>query len=240
MTLTKLDTLLKNETIDLTKIKRIVVENKGKAPYYNELIHTNAFSVDAPAKAIRTMALNKDTNAYEATDVIVAVVNADKTVSILGTKSKDVYSAMRQPKVLTVNEGADTGKALLMGFREFLVGNYDGLYGGAVVDLDITEDGATPAPAPVLMKSFDLNKTEITGKVGDVIKVSVSDVAPDNTSNKGINVGSSDKTIATAVDNLDGSYSITLVKEGTTAAHWVAVDGGGAKKDLAVTVTPKA
>lgn len=97
---------------------------------------------------------------------------------------------------------------------------------------------ATPvAPAPVLMKSFSLNKNEITGKVGDVVKVDVYDVAPENATEKGINVSSSDKTIATAVDNFDGSYSVTLVKEGTTTVHWVAVDEGGAKKDLTVTVS---
>ena len=98
----------------------------------------------------------------------------------------------------------------------------------------------TAKPAPVLMKSFSLNKNEITGKVGDVVKVNVYDVLPDNATEKGINVSSSDKTIATAVDNLDGSYSVTLVKEGTATVHWVAVDGGGAKKDLTVTVTPEA
>ena len=83
-----------------------------------------------------------------------------------------------------------------------------------------------------------MNKNEITGKVGDVVKVDVYDIAPDNATEKGINVSSSDKTIATAVDNFDGSYSVTLVKEGTTTVHWVAVDEGGAKKDLTVTVTP--
>lgn len=108
---------------------------------------------------------------------------------------------------------------------------------GVRVIADRDEDPVEVDEDPVVMTSFTLDKTEITGKVGDVVKVTVNSILPDNTTNKGIDVGSSDKTIATAVDNLDGSYSITLVKKGTTAVHWVAVDGGGAKKDFTVTVS---
>lgn len=237
MTLTKLDTLLKNETIDLTKIKRIVVENQGKAPYYNELIHTNAFSVDATAKAIRTMELNKDTNAYEATDIIVAVVNADKTVSILGTKSKDVYSAMRQPKVLTVNEGADTGRALLMGFREFLVGNYDGLFGGIVVDLDITQDGTTP-----VTPTFTITPSQVSGKVGDVVDVVVSGVTPSNYKTAVMGPGKNGNIIPAdpAFSTDTNTWHIKLEKAGTDTLDIVLQDDNGktvATRTVTATIT---
>lgn len=91
--------------------------------------------------------------------------------------------------------------------------------------------------AAMLMTSFDLDKTEIAGKVGDIVKVTLSNVTPANTTNKVVNVGTTDHNIATAVDNGDGTYNVTLVAEGSTAAHWVAADGNGAKKDLNVTVS---
>lgn len=98
----------------------------------------------------------------------------------------------------------------------------------------------TDKAAAVLMTSFSLDKTAITGKVGDVVKVTLSGILPDNTTNKIVNIGTSDATIATAVDNGDGTYNVTLVKDGTTAVHWVAADGGGAKADLPVTVSEPA
>lgn len=106
------------------------------------------------------------------------------------------------------------------------------------------QTGKTPIPsfttakaAAVLMTSFSLDKTEITGKAGDVVKVTLSNIQPANATNKVVNIGSSDTSTATAVDNGDGTYSITLVKDGTTAAHWVAADGGGAKADLPITIS---
>ena len=47
-----------------------------------------------------------------------------------------------------------------------------------------------------------------------------------------------DTSIASVVQ--DGTkYTFSLLKAGTTNAHWVA-DGGGAKKDLVITVTAPA
>ena len=85
------------------------------------------------------------------------------------------------------------------------------------------------------MTSFDLDQTEITGKVGDTVTVKLSNEVPSNATDKTVNVGITDSTIATP--SADGStYTFKLLKAGTTQAHWVSADGG-AKDDLNVTVT---
>lgn len=243
MALKNLDTVLTEAKVDLAKLHRIYVNPTGAVPFYNKYPET-AFEVDAKAKGIRVVHLSKDRKSYVAGDYVVVLGADGQTVQVVANASKDVFDAMSQPHLVKVPAGADAGKAVLTGFRHYLAGTFDGLFAGAPVKVEVDEDPVEvdedPVEVdedPVVMTSFTLDKTEITGKVGDVVKVTVNSILPDNTTNKGIDVGSSDKTIATAVDNLDGSYSITLVKKGTTAVHWVAVDGGGAKKDLAVTVS---
>lgn len=233
MALKNLDTVLTEAKVDLAKLHRIYVNPTGAVPFYNKYPET-AFEVDAKAKGIRVVHLSKDRKSYVAGDYVVVLGADGQTVQVVANASKDVFDAMSQPHLVKVPAGADAGKAVLTGFRHYLAGTFDGLFAGAPVKVEVDEDTTVP---PVLMASFSLDKTEITGKVGDVIKVSVQDVAPGNASNKGINVTSLAKEIATAVDNHDGSYSVTLVKDGKTTARWVAVDGGGANKELAVTVS---
>lgn len=233
MALKNLDTVLAEATVDLKKLHRIYVNPTGAVPFYNKHPET-AFEVDATNKGIRVVHLSEDRKSYVAGDYVVVLGADGQTVQVVANAAKDVFDAMSQPHLVKVPAGADAGRAVLTGFRHYLAGTFDGLFAGAPVKVEVDEDTTVP---PVLMASFNLDKTEITGKVGDVIKVSVQDVAPGTASNKGINVDTLDKTTATAVDNLDGTYSVTLAKVGTTTAHWVAVDGGGANKELAVTVS---
>ena len=95
----------------------------------------------------------------------------------------------------------------------------------------------TPIAPVVQMKSFKIDKTNITGKAGDVVKVSVTDVLPANTTDKTINVASEDAAIAKVTDNGDQTYNIELLQaDKTTKIHWVAKDGGSAKADATVTI----
>lgn len=92
----------------------------------------------------------------------------------------------------------------------------------------------TAKAAAVLMTSFSLDKTEITGKVGDTVTVTLSNELPSNATNKTVNVGVTDVTIAKPSAN-GANYTFTLLKEGTTQAHWVSADGG-AKADIGINV----
>ena len=93
----------------------------------------------------------------------------------------------------------------------------------------------TTTTTVVKMTSFDLNQTEISGKVGDTVTVKLSNETPSNATDKTVNVGITDSSIATPSADGD-TYSFKLLKAGTTQAHWVSADGG-AKADLNVTVT---
>lgn len=96
---------------------------------------------------------------------------------------------------------------------------------------------AVPVAPVMKMKSFKVDNTQISGKSGDVVKVSVIDISPDNTTDKTINVASEDESIAKVVDNGDKTYNIELLQANkTTKIHWVAKDGGGAKADATVTI----
>lgn len=233
MALKNLDAVLAEAKVDLAKLHRIYVNPTGAVPFYNKYPET-AFEVDAKAKGIRVVHLSKDRKSYVAGDYVVVLGADGQTVQVVANASKDVFDAMSQPHLVKVPVGADAGKAVLTGFRHYLAGTFDGLFAGAPVKVEVDEDTTVP---PVLMTSFTLDKTEITGKVGDVVKVKVNSILPDNTTNKGIDVTSLAKAIATAVDNHDGSYSVTLVKDGKTTARWVASDGGGATKEASITVS---
>lgn len=236
MALKNLDTVLTEAKVDLAKLHRIYVNPTGAVPFYNKYPET-AFEVDAKAKGIRVVHLSKDRKSYVAGDYVVVLGADGQTVQVVANASKDVFDAMSQPHLVKVPAGADAGKAVLTGFRHYLAGTFDGLFAGAPVKVEVDEDPVEVDEDPVVMTSFTLDKTEITGKVGDVVKVKVNSILPDNTTNKGIDVTSLDKAIATAVDNHDGSYSVTLVKDGKTTARWVAADGGGATKDASITVS---
>ena len=92
-------------------------------------------------------------------------------------------------------------------------------------------------PEPILLSSFRVDNTDISGNVGDAVTVKASYFTPADAADKSLSVGIEDSTVATLTDNKDNTYTLNLLKPGTTKVHWVAKDGGGAKADANVTVT---
>ena len=92
-------------------------------------------------------------------------------------------------------------------------------------------------PNPTLLTSFRVDNTDVSGKVGENVTVKASYFTPADAADKSLAVGIEDNTVATITDNKDNTYTLNLLKAGTTKVHWVAKDGGGAKADATVTVT---
>lgn len=97
----------------------------------------------------------------------------------------------------------------------------------------------TAKPVPVLMKSFKIDNLEPAGKVGESVKLTLSDITPGDTTNTGVDIWVDDPKVANVGSNEGNTFTINLVKEGTTGIHWLAKDGGGAKADGTVTVSAK-
>lgn len=94
-------------------------------------------------------------------------------------------------------------------------------------------------PTPIVkMTSFKIDNLAPEGVEGESATLTLTDITPDNTSDKSIKVGIEDESIATIVDNKDNTYTINFIQSGTTKVHWVSTDGG-AKADAVVTVTAK-
>lgn len=93
---------------------------------------------------------------------------------------------------------------------------------------------------PRLLTSFRVDNTDISGNVGETVTVKASYFTPADATDKSLSVGIEDDTVATLTDNNDNTYTLNLLKAGTTKVHWVAKDGGGAKADANVTVTEPA
>ena len=92
-------------------------------------------------------------------------------------------------------------------------------------------------PAPVVkMTSFKIDNLESAGKVGENVKFTLSDITPADTTNKGVDIWVDDTEVATVASNDGNTFTVNLVKKGTTGIHWLAKDGGGAKADGTVTV----
>lgn len=148
MSLELLEDLLKNDTVDLTKVHNILVDVEGHAPFYNELKELNTFSVDADKKGIKVLFADADGKALTSTDVngdehFVAVVHDTTHVNIVKGLSSDPFDALVQPHVLEFEEGADEGKMLFAGFKAFLDTNYDGLFSGALIKVEVDNDAAS-------------------------------------------------------------------------------------------------
>lgn len=95
-------------------------------------------------------------------------------------------------------------------------------------------------PAPVVkMESFKIDNLAPAGKVGESTKLTLSDITPADTTNKGVDIWVDDPTVATVMGNDGNTFTINFVKEGTTNIHWLAKDRGGAKADGTVTVSAK-
>ena len=89
---------------------------------------------------------------------------------------------------------------------------------------------------PRLLTSFRVDNTDISGNVGGNATVKASYFTPADATDKSLTVTVDDNTIATVTDNKDNTYTVNLLKPGTTKIHWVAKDGGGAKVDANVTI----
>lgn len=92
-------------------------------------------------------------------------------------------------------------------------------------------------PEPRLLTSFRVDNTDISGNVGGNATVKASYFTPADADDKSLTATVDDDTVATLTDNQDNTYTVNLLKAGTTQIHWVANDGGGAKVDANVTVT---
>lgn len=90
---------------------------------------------------------------------------------------------------------------------------------------------------PLALSSFTIDNLSPKGTVGESVVLTANSFLPDNATNKGLKVSVDDKSVATVVDNKDNTYTVKFVNAGTTAIHWVAKDGGGAKANAKVTVT---
>lgn len=88
----------------------------------------------------------------------------------------------------------------------------------------------------VNLTDFTLDKTTITGKVGDTVVVNKTSVTPQNATNSTVNVTVNDTTVATP-STAGNQYSFVLKKAGSTSARFVADDGSGVSKTVAITVT---
>ena len=111
-----------------------------------------------------------------------------------------------------------------------------------VCSSDLVESKAEPKPEPkqepIKLDSFKVDKTEITGKVGEVATIKTSDYAPADATDKVLTAYSDDENVATFTDNGDTTYKLTFLKAGTTKVHLTA-NGGDAQAEIAVTVEPK-
>ena len=90
---------------------------------------------------------------------------------------------------------------------------------------------------PILLSSFRVDNTDVSGNVGDTVTVKASYFTPADAADKSLTATVDDNTVATVTDNKDNTYTVNFLKAGTTQIHWVANDGGGAKVDANVTVT---
>lgn len=95
-------------------------------------------------------------------------------------------------------------------------------------------------PESRLLTSFRVDNTDIAGNVGGNATVKASYFTPADADDKSLTVTVDDNTVATVTDNKDNTYTVNLLKAGTTQIHWVANDGGGTKVDANVTVTAPA
>ena len=175
----------------------------------------------------------------------VTGVSLDKTTLSLETGKTATLKATVAPTDAT-NKGlkwASTDKAIATVDNN---GKVTGVKAGQATAVATTDDGGKTAEAkitvtkPVIkMKSFKIDNLAPAGKVGESAKLTLSDITPADTTNKGVDIWVDDPTVATVVSNEGNTFTISFVKEGTTGIHWLAKDRGGAKADGTVTVSAK-
>lgn len=94
-----------------------------------------------------------------------------------------------------------------------------------------------PEPAPIKLASFKIDKTEISGKVGEETTVTASDFLPANTTDQALKFFTEDGGIATITYDHGTTYNVKLLNPGTTKLHFNANDNGGAHAEVTVNVT---
>ena len=143
-----LEDLLKKDTIDLSKVHAINIKTDYLTVFYNPWKDVNSFQVDAANKGIKFVFAGSDGKATTFDDNghehYAAVLNADNTVSILYGLSSDYIEALSNPHTFKVPDGADGGHVLFVGFKEFLDTNFDGLFSGSAITIEIDSDDAAP------------------------------------------------------------------------------------------------
>ena len=148
--------------------------------------------------------------------------------------NKLIKATSLDEKVATVKDNGDSSYTVTYVAEGKTTINFASADGGAKKDLAVT------VTKPVVkMASFKIDNLEPAGKVGENVKLTLSDVTPADTTDKGVDIWVDDPTIANVASNEGNTFTINLLKEGTTGIHWLAKDGGGAKADGTVTVSAK-
>lgn len=87
------------------------------------------------------------------------------------------------------------------------------------------------------MQGFDLDHEDVNGKVGDNVKVTISNIKPANVTNGNITANAQDPTIVSVTPEANALVAdLQLLKAGQTKVVWKSNDGG-ATKEINVTVT---
>ena len=109
-------------------------------------------------------------------------------------------------------------------------------YAGSDAKADIPEFKTLPRK----LASFKVDKTEISGNVGESATITTSDFAPADATDQTLKFFTEDGSIATITFDHGTTYMVKLLKAGTTKLHFNANDNGGAHAEVVVTVTAPA
>lgn len=177
----------------------------------------------APKKQVKSVSIS---NVKTSTLVLKAKKSfrLKTTVKVTGKASKSVSYKSSKPKIASVSKNG-TIKALKNGTTNITV--------QSVFDKKKKATLKVVVGTPVTKVS--LNKTKITAKVGDTVKLKAT-VAPKKASVKKLSYTSSNKNIAT----VNSSGKITCRKAGKVKITATASDGSGKKAVCTLTVQKKA
>ena len=90
------------------------------------------------------------------------------------------------------------------------------------------------------MRDFQLDHGDITGTVGDKVKVTISGITPTNVTDGTITATSQDQTVVAVVPESNSLVAdLSLLKAGQTSVTWKSNDGA-VTKSIKVTVTAPA
>lgn len=148
------------------------------------------------------------------------------------TTNKLIEATSLDEKVATVKDNGDASYTVTYVAEGTTTINFASVDGGANQEVAVT------VKKPVVkMTSFKIDNLEPAGKVGENVKLTLSGITPADTTDKGVDIWVDDTEVATVASNDGNTFTVNLVKEGTTGIHWLAKDGGGAKADGTVTVS---